>query len=328
MSDWIVVACLLTLRGEFNAVSPSRDKGADGTIGDSNHTSSSDHTPDEDSSVLRGKDADSIDEVHALDVDSSGPWPGGWAWFDRTIKAIVAEERRRWLDPNDTCRLEYVIWNHTIYSRSHDFAPRSYGGSDPHTNHAHFSARYLTRSENDTRPWGVLASIKPAEEDGFMADISQADFNKLMNGWIGTADARRDTADAILKGNVPSAKVPARTVLNVLSDVGNQLRPALVFPPDHPENVTSGMPADAPVLKLLETPAKVDAVASQVAAIAAQVAILAGRASVDVDEAALAQAIVSGLSDDVARSFVDALATRFNLKLVPISTQDNSATSR
>ncbi len=318
----------MTLRSEFNAVSPQRDKGADGTIGDSNHTSSSDHTPDEDSSVLRDKDSDKINEVHGLDIDSSGPWPGGWTWFDRTVKAIIAEERRRWLDPNDMCRLHYVIWNKRIYSQSNDFLGEAYPGDDPHTNHAHFSARYETRAENDTRPWGVLASIKPTTEDGFMADISQADFNKLMNGWIGTADARRDTADAILKGNVPSAKVPARTVLNILGDIGNQLRPALVFPPDHPENVTSGMPADAPVLKLLETPAKVDAVAGQVAAIAAQVAILAGRASVDVDEAALAKAIVSGLSDDVARSFVDVLAERFNLKLVPVSAQDNSATER
>jgi hypothetical protein len=38
MSAWVVVPNLLKLRDEFNLVSPKRDKGADGTIGDSNHS--------------------------------------------------------------------------------------------------------------------------------------------------------------------------------------------------------------------------------------------------------------------------------------------------
>lgn len=156
MSDWIAVPCLLSLRSEFNIVSPRRDKGADGTIGDTAHAAggTSDHLPDEDFPALRGKDADKINEVHGLDVDSSGPWPFP-GWFDHTVKAIIASERARWLDPNDLCRLEYVIWDRKIYSRSHDFEPRPYTGADPHTNHAHFSARYITQAENDTRPWGV-----------------------------------------------------------------------------------------------------------------------------------------------------------------------------
>jgi hypothetical protein len=155
MSAWVTVPCLLALRDEFNKVSPHRDKGADGTIGDSAHTSSSDHTPDEDSDVLHSRDSDHVNEVHALDIDSSGPWPGGSAWFDRTVKQLVAEEKRRWLDPDDMCRLDYIIHNRVIYSRSRNFAPKAYTGSDPHTNHAHFSARYETRAENDTRSWGV-----------------------------------------------------------------------------------------------------------------------------------------------------------------------------
>jgi hypothetical protein len=44
----------------------------------------------------------------------------------------------------------------------------AYNGSDPHTNHAHFSARYETDTEADTRPWGVAAAstedeMTPAE---------------------------------------------------------------------------------------------------------------------------------------------------------------------
>lgn len=260
MSSWVVVPCLLTLRGEFDRVSPKRDKGADGTIADSNHTSSSDHTPDEDSSVLRDKDADHINEVHGLDIDSSGPWPDGWAWFDAKIKSIVAEEKRRWLDPNDVCRLEYVIWNRQIYSRSRDFAARPYtGSSDPHTNHAHFSARYLTQAESDTRPWGVYVAPKPAQSKDIDVALSEGDFTRIANIIGSQINAKFDNiAAAVLAAGVPSKEVPQRTVRDVLSDF-EQLRAALVFPPDHPENVTSGMPADAPILKLLallENPAQ------------------------------------------------------------------------
>jgi hypothetical protein len=152
MSDWILVPCLVSLRAEFNAVAPRRDKGADGSIGDGAHTSASDHTPDEDSDVLRDHDADSKNEVHALDIDSSGPWPGGWAWFDATIKGIVARHHR-----GEDDRLQYVIWNRKIANRDIDnWRWRTYKGTtDPHVDHAHFSARYTTAAESDTSPWGI-----------------------------------------------------------------------------------------------------------------------------------------------------------------------------
>jgi hypothetical protein len=184
MSDWIVVPSLKKLLAEFNEVSPNRDKGSDGTIGDTSHQSSgtSDHLPDEDYSALRDKDADKINEVHALDIDSTGPWPDS-GWFDRTVKKLIAEEKRRWLDPNDMCRLHYIIWNRYIYETENDFAARPYTGtSDPHTGHAHFSARYETRAENDTRPWGVAGEDLP---------VDQSTFNKLMDGWAGTDNGQR-----------------------------------------------------------------------------------------------------------------------------------------
>lgn len=159
MSDWVLIPSLVALRTEFNTVAPNRDKGSDGSIGNSLHTSSSDHTPDEDSAILRDHDADSKNEVHALDIDSSGPWPGGPAWFDSAIKGIVERERRRWLDPNDMCRLNYVIWNRKIADKDvNDFEWRDYHGtSDDHTGHAHFSNRYETPAENDTSPWGLTS---------------------------------------------------------------------------------------------------------------------------------------------------------------------------
>lgn len=178
MSAWVLIPCLVALRTEFNLLAPNRDKGADGSIGDTAHTSSSDHTPDEDSAVLRDHDADSKNEVHALDIDSTGPWPDGRT-FRSIVLGIIAAERAKWLDPDDKCRLRYVIFDRKIYHLDNDFQPRDYTGSDPHTNHAHFSGRYDSDTEADTRPWGVLI-----EGDDPMPFIeNQADFDAAMSKW-------------------------------------------------------------------------------------------------------------------------------------------------
>mgnify|MGYP003401716888 CR=1 FL=1 len=152
MSAWVLIPCLVTLRDEFNRLAPGRDKGADGSIGDTAHTSSSDHTPDEDSDVLRDHDADHKNEVHALDIDSSGPWPEP---FDHVIARLVARERVEYNSATVVGRLKYVIWDRRIASRSWGWTWRDYTEDDPHINHAHFSARYTTAQEADTRPWGV-----------------------------------------------------------------------------------------------------------------------------------------------------------------------------
>lgn len=184
MSSWVVIPCLLCLRDEFNALSPNRDKGADGTIGDSSHTSSSDHTADEDSDKLKAKDSDKTNEVHALDIDSSGPWPAG-----RTFKSIVLDiierEKAKWLDPHDMCRLNYVIFDRKIYDKDNDFEPENYTGSDPHTNHAHFSARYETQAENDTRPWGVLEDADMPLNDADKTWIENTTRNAVLAGLNG-----------------------------------------------------------------------------------------------------------------------------------------------
>jgi hypothetical protein len=199
MASWTVVPCLLTLRDEFNELSPNRDKGSDGTIGDTAHTSSSDHTPDEDSRVLEDHDADNKNEVHALDTDSTGPWPGAAtqkqkARFHARVMAVIAGEKAKWLDPNDRCRLNYVIWDGQIYDKDNDFKPVKYTGADQHTGHAHFSARYETSCENDTRPWGVLP-LATKEED---IVTTQTEFNTLMHGFLRTAQGREDVAWAVL----------------------------------------------------------------------------------------------------------------------------------
>jgi hypothetical protein len=138
VSSWYLVDCLVALRGEFNRLSPNRDTGSDGSIGDTAHAArSSDHNPRPDGRVL------------ALDIDATGPWPAWWN-LDDAVQDIVREHRAGRDD-----RLEYVIWQRQIASESSSWVWEPYGGSDPHTGHAHFSARHDRHGEHDTTYWGV-----------------------------------------------------------------------------------------------------------------------------------------------------------------------------
>lgn len=154
-----LVACLATLRSEFNALDPARDKGADGWIGDAAHQAEvSDHNPD------------SAGRVLALDIDMTGPWP---APFGDLVESLRGD-----------ARLEYVIWNRRIASRSQGWTWRAYSGtSDPHTNHAHFSARHDHTGNTSTATWHLgdfmpltdaeidkIATASAAKVWGFMMD--------------------------------------------------------------------------------------------------------------------------------------------------------------
>jgi hypothetical protein len=131
-----LVPALATLRAEFNAIAPRRDKGSDGWIGDAAHTRRiSDHNPDPAGRVL------------AVDIDATGPWTD--VTFDALVQSVV-DRQRRGLDR----RLEYVIWNRRIASRASGWAWQRYTGtSDPHTSHAHFSARHDHTGNASTAPW-------------------------------------------------------------------------------------------------------------------------------------------------------------------------------
>jgi hypothetical protein len=129
--------CLATLRAEFNALNPKRDKGSDGWIGDEAHQAEhSDHNPD------------SAGRVLALDIDATGPWPGGVTDFN-AFNMMVESLR-------GDSRLEYIIWNRRIASRDQGWKWRTYTGtSDPHTGHAHFSARHDHTGNTSTADWGI-----------------------------------------------------------------------------------------------------------------------------------------------------------------------------
>jgi peptidoglycan hydrolase-like protein with peptidoglycan-binding domain len=129
----VLAANLAGLRREINAHWPHRDKGSDGWIGDLVHQGRrSDHNPDD-----RGV-------VHAIDVDTDGIDP----------KLLV---RRAIKHPTT----QYVIFNRTIWSRTHGFQARRYTGADPHTGHVHVSGRHGGQFEGDRTGWG-LAVVAPA----------------------------------------------------------------------------------------------------------------------------------------------------------------------
>lgn len=174
MASWTLVPCLQCLFDEINTLAPGRDRASDGALGDTRHAAggSSDHLPDEQFSALRDKDPDSANEVHAIDVDKDLNQPG-WS-MERIVQTVVLRHRNGLDD-----RLQNVIFNRRIWSRSWGWTAREYTGPNPHDKHAHFSARYTAAQERDTRPWGLLtpSPVKSTVEEFVMAtkdDVKQA----------------------------------------------------------------------------------------------------------------------------------------------------------
>lgn len=163
LMGWVLIADLRTLMNEFNTLAPNRDHASDGTIGDAAHAQeSSDHNPDE-TGKTPYEDSDNINEVHAIDVDNNLNKPG-WS-MQRALDIIIGRHQR-----GEDDRLQNVIYNRRIWSRSWGWTPRVYTGASPHTEHAHFSGRYGSGTTNnpeaDTRPWGLLEVEADGMEPG------------------------------------------------------------------------------------------------------------------------------------------------------------------
>lgn len=124
---WYKARWIDPLFAAFNARSPGRPKGSDGTIGDLAHQSgASGHNPDDTPGVRAERsDADSKPEVRAADVTTV-------AGMQAVIDAILRT-------PADRDRFVYIIFNRQIWRKSNGWRRETYTGSDPHTGHAHFS---------------------------------------------------------------------------------------------------------------------------------------------------------------------------------------------
>lgn len=209
MTDPYLVDCLVALRDEFNRLSPGRDRGADGWIGDPAHAARvSDHNPRPDGRVL------------ALDIDSTGPWP--WGYDIGTAVLDIVDEHRAGRDN----RLEYVIWYGHIASRSSGWEWIPYTGADQHTGHAHCSARHDLTGEHDTSYWGV--SMNPADvtkiAKATATETVLAFNNTLRNAKSELAAAMRATpwqyGSGVEKAGLPEDNV---SMLWVINDVVGRL---------------------------------------------------------------------------------------------------------
>lgn len=134
---------LAALRAEFDAVNPKRGRTSDGWIGDDRHAAIvSDHNPDK------------LGIVRAIDVDVNGVPMG------RIVAHLVARCKA-----GKETRLQYVIYRRTIWSRSWGWRARKYLGANPHTRHAHFSAR-AGDVAGSTAAWGVAGAFGPQASRG------------------------------------------------------------------------------------------------------------------------------------------------------------------
>lgn len=124
---------LLTLRDQYNAKYPARNKASDGMLGDALHAQRvSDHNPNAQGVVC------------ALDVT-----------YDPAHGLDIAVEARRLVDSKDS-RIKYVIANGRIWEPDKGWQP--YNGADPHTGHMHVSVN--TVNGDDPKPWKLTPERK------------------------------------------------------------------------------------------------------------------------------------------------------------------------
>jgi hypothetical protein len=205
MAEWVLVPCLAQLRAEFNLIAPGRDKKSDGSIGDVAHqSSSSDHNADETGNVPI-HDADSMNEVHAIDVDKDLRAP------DLTMEQVVQFLLSRCRTGQER-RLRYVIYNRRIWSASSDWVQKAYTGSNAHAEHAHFSASYETSREASTASWHLedLVALTDADKDWFRALFERT--AQPDNGGV-TSKIGRDALDQGIPNPIAGKKTPAYQVM-------------------------------------------------------------------------------------------------------------------
>lgn len=166
---WRVMNSLLVLRDQVNLLAPNRSKGADGTICDVNHPTTSDHCPHAVKDV-------GPDMVTALDL-THDPLGG----FDSYEFAETLRQHR-------DSRIKYVISNRRMFS---SYATATFPAwtwrpytatSDPHTNHVHISVLDAAISDTKT-PWNLEGFVDMALTEADLTAIGLKVWNwDLLNG--------------------------------------------------------------------------------------------------------------------------------------------------
>lgn len=158
MASWVLIPCLKLLFAEFDRIAPSRGKASDGSIGDTAHSQeTSDHNDDEIGNVPI-HDADKVHEVHAIDVTNE--LNDGDLTMEKVVQFLLGRCRS-----GAEKRLRYIIYNRRIWSASSDWVQKTYTGASPHTEHAHFSASYVTELEASTASWHLEDLVGMTADD-------------------------------------------------------------------------------------------------------------------------------------------------------------------
>jgi len=225
MTSWTLIEALEHLRAEFDHEFPGRDHASDGAKGDTAHAGeSSDHNPDETGNTPY-KDSDSINEVHAIDVDADLRRPG--VTMQDCIDIIVTRHRT-----GKMAVLQNIIHNRKIWSRSWGWTAQPYTGANPHDKHGHFSGRYgsgtgSSNPENYTGRWG-LDEIMTKDELRAVVDDALSDFfargsQGEANDNTVTSRVGRDALDQGVPNPIRGRKTPA---WQLLGDVAAAVKPA------------------------------------------------------------------------------------------------------
>lgn len=298
----------VALRAEFNAIAPGRDKSSDGWVGDAAHQGSvSDHNWDETGNTGGVEDPDSVNEVHAIDVDVTGPWPTGFT-MEKAVQFLIAEAKA-----GREKRFRYIIFNKRIWSASTGWAQKTYSGSNPHDKHAHFSFVYGSGAghpEQDTRTYGLRTLIP---QEGNVATLDNTD-----KAWLTSPAYTKAIADAASAATIKALLAtrfdpghpinPDRTITSWLMDIQN-LRDALVHKLDDPAVQNRPLPGsgfDVLVQTAQQSVAALTALATQIADMQ--------RAEVERDTAVLAS-LLSAL-DEVRQGPIDEDTLRSVLRQV------------
>lgn len=145
---WVLVKSLAHVRAQFNTAFPGRDKASDGSIGDQAHqTSLSGHNPDEEGHS-ETTDADSVNEVRAIDIDADLRKTG--VTMEMVVQHLVTLCRT-----GKITFIRYIIFSKRIWKKSAGWVTQAYKGKNPHDKHAHVSVEPDTVSENATPDLGL-----------------------------------------------------------------------------------------------------------------------------------------------------------------------------
>jgi len=187
MAEWYLAPSLVALRTEINRRWPNRNKSSDGAVGDTSHQArKSDHNPDWDSNGV----------VRATDTDKDG------IDVQTLLNAVIGDHR-----------VQYVIWNRHIYSRTYNWVKQAYNGSNPHTGHVHISIRHTKAAETDTSRW---FPVTPSPEVDEMTPIQMSELKSYIDErqstyakWLLYRTLAAEAA-AALGRKAPAAEMEAR----------------------------------------------------------------------------------------------------------------------